>query len=177
MLFAQSISTGYGDSPIHAALMVAAPHVNWGENQNSEVNEVNTSPCAPSLARDPEPTLREIRAKLLELKTFSNADISNLLNDGHGCALLANYANYCAKEVCPSFYDIKPALIERSANLLSIADWHNNGEIAYICTPLGQMSFHYPGDIPTTPTFQGWEGEHLQPIAEELCELFLQKFA
>jgi len=182
MLFANSTTSGYGDGTVFVALMAAKPRATYSENPSNEITEVYAPPTDVWVSLDDAmpvetPAVAQIRAKLLELKTFSNADISELLNDGHGCALLANLANNAAKEVCTSFYDIKPALIERAISLMSPSDWFCDGDIAYLQTPMGQVSFHYPGNVPCTPTFLRWEGNYLQPIAEELCEKFLRLFA
>ena len=182
MLFAKSQTPGYGDGTVFVALMAAKPQASRSENPSREVNETYAPTgdlwiTLDGAMRVETPAVAQIRAKLLQLKTFSNADLSTLLNDGHGCALLANYVNFCAKEICTSFYDIKPALIERAISLMSPSDWFCDGDIAYLQTPMGQVSFHYPGNVPCTPTFLRWEGNYLQPIAEELCEKFLRLFA
>ncbi|MCX6784185.1 MAG: hypothetical protein NT141_03960 [candidate division WWE3 bacterium] len=98
-----------------------------------------------------------------------------LYETGEGLALLANLANLSAKEIDPSFYDIKSTLIAH-AQRLSDHCWANDG-IVYFETVVGQVSFHvFDEDMevlnPMRHT-EEWIGWSTQEIAPELCYEFL----
>jgi len=118
---------------------------------------------------------RRSLSRLLSLAGLPPGSLEELLASGEGVALLANLVNWQAKVDNEGWYDYKPALVDIAVRN-AINTWVADG-VAYVETPVGQVSFHiWEEDDHFDPMRSGggeWSGEPTQEYAVELLREFL----
>ena len=104
----------------------------------------------------------------------AQSETARLLSSADGVALVAHLCNAAAKQICESYYQYKPMLVQYAAEIHSFS-WHHNG-VVYIETVVGQVSFHVFEDeteyLPERESGQ-WAGGFMQDAAYEMLQAFL----
>lgn len=96
-----------------------------------------------------------------------------LFASGEGVALVANLVNWAAKTIHPSWYQVKERLVVEA--LEQSQDGWVEGNIVYIETPSGQVSFHMKSEVKPTGLPAGrWDGCNSQLVAAEMICRYLE---